>query len=186
MTALAEYVGQVLVDECERPAPDRVLRYFGGGVPQDCCTEKGVLSVAWDRGFPSETFPTDASGRARGCASRPIFVLSIYYDVCWNAPEANASGIDLLDSEWDGDAAMLADVAECVARWLIRAECGKVTDQNTTDDVVTKYAALVSAIHEGCEDSFRFREVVPVGPGGSCARLVWRVYAGPRSEAAIS
>lgn len=186
MTALAEYVQQVLVDECDRPAPDRVLRYFGHGVPQDCCTEAGVLSVAWDRGFPSESFPTDAAGRQKECSASPTYALSIFYDTCWKAPEVDVSGVGLIDSTWDADAAMLARTADCVARWLLRFSCGKVNEDTTTEDVVEKADALAATLSAGCSESFAFREVVPIGPGGSCARLIWRVYAGPRSEAALS
>lgn len=173
MTALAEYVGDELVNTCDRPAPDRVLRYFGtAGLPQDCCTEKGVLSVSWSRGAASKNFPQES--REVPCPGKPLYTLEVRYDVCWPVPNVDANGIDIIDDAWDELAAVLSDVADCVARALLRISC---RDQQTE-----KGAALIEALH--CND-FVYRDVVPQ-IGGGCARLTWTVLSGVRLESAAS
>lgn len=174
MSALVEYVGDVLVNECDRQVPERVLRYFGrAGLPQDCCTERGVLSVTWDRGWGSQEFPADAVQRTGNpCPGYPVYELVIRYDTCWNVPKKASSGVTLLDDEWDEDAAELAATADCVARALLRLPCA---EQGALGQAVLAQLADPERI--------KLREVATGGPLGGCARLVWRVYAAPSAPA---
>lgn len=172
LTTVAEYVGQVLVDDCDRPAPDRVLRYFGtDGLPSSCCTENGVLSVAWE--------PSSRGRSDEPCPPPPSYLLAIYYDVCWKLPDASAvAGIEIVDDDWDATAAMLADVADCVARGLNRLKCDN-------PPVGTKAQAVLAELRGGpgaAQSSWSYAGVTPKILG-SCARLVWRVYCDPRSAA---
>lgn len=169
MTAVAEYVGDTLVNVCDRPAPDRVLRYFGTtGLPQDVqCSPDGVLSVAWDRGWGTKNFPAEDSQRGAICPGFPTYLLAIRYDVCWKAPTITKAGVVILeDAQWDADAAMLADVADCVARALLRLGC---------PPAATPFAEAVLA--ECRLNSWAYRDVVP-SLGGGAARLTWRAFAG--------
>lgn len=173
LTAVVEYVGDELVNTCDRPAPGRVLRYFGtAGLPQDLgCDSDGVLSISFDRGYPSEAFPADSSSRPPSCTAFPVYVVAIRYDVCWTEPEIDPDGITLIDDTWDADAAMLSDVADCIARALIHLTCGTATSE--------KAQAVVDAAR-GCDKGLAYKEVVP-SVGGGAARIVWRMFLGPKS-----
>lgn len=170
-TALAEYVGDVLVNDCHRPEPDRILRYHGArGLPDDCCSKNGTLSISWERGYPSLTFPASAGTNASSCTGFRVYVLKVRYVVCWPGLDVNA--IDgqprLPDDEWDGEAAMLADVADCVAAALMRLSC----DPDVADPFVVAVLEQV-----GARSMIRFAEVTPTGPLGLCAGVLWTVYA---------
>jgi len=171
MTALAEYVGDVLVNDCGQPVPDRVLRYHGT-LPDDCCTEPGVLAVSWSEGRAATEFPTSAASMKNDpCASIPIYTITIRYRVCWPVPDVDESGVQLLDAEWDATAAMLADVADCVARGLLLLKCGAPTAP--VDPLV---AAVLDQVARGW---LRFVDVSPSVPAGGCAGVLWRLYAAP-------
>lgn len=171
LTNVVEYVGEAIVTDCGRPTPTKVLRYHGTqpGLPQDCCTDDGVLSIGWAMEYPTDNWPNPSRGDS-SCPGPLTATLAIHYDVCWSIPDADASGIeitDALDAKWDADAAMLADVAECVGRALVRLACGTATG--------TLAAAIFG--ETGCK-RFQFQNVTADGPGGGCARLTWRCWAG--------
>jgi len=170
MTTLAEYVGDVLVNDCGAPAPDRVLRYHGA-IPADCCTENGTLAVSWNDGFGSQDFPNNgANAKAAPCSAIPLYSLSIRYRVCWPVPEANANGVELIDPQWDGVAAQLADVADCVSRALLSLAC------TTPAPLDSFQRAVLANVSRGW---LRFVDVAPILPLGGCAGVLWRMSAAP-------
>lgn len=172
MTALLEYVGDVMVNECGLdPGPERVLRYHGArGMPQDCCSEDGYLVASWAREWGSANFPNQARGE-NGCSALPALQYELRYVVCWPVPPVSTSGVQPIDDRWDEKAAELADVADCVSRALIRLACSTVADDPLRDAVLEQVRC----------NQFTFVEAVPIDPGGSCAGVLWRVYAGLRS-----
>lgn len=170
LTAVAEYVGATLVDDCGRPAPTRVLRYHGGALPQDCCTADGILSVGWVSEFPTATWPAGWRGGFEPPPGPFTADLWVRYDTCWLVPAANAKGPVLTDAvfaEWDATTAMLAEVADCVGRALHRLTC-------KTPETEEQREILEST---GC-NRFAYISVVPTGPRGGCAGLEWHAYAG--------
>lgn len=176
LTALTEYVGDVLVNDCGRPAPAKVTRYFGTqGLPQDCCDARGVLSTSWDEGWASEKFPQKTVLSGSGCTGMPVYTVAIRYDVCWTPPSKVGGGLYLPMDTWDTDAAMLADTADCVARALIRLACGGAEGA---------FADAVRAAARG--NAVAYVNVVPNAHPGSCARLTWHLYCGPLEETPIS
>lgn len=178
MTAYAEFVAQVLVSECGRNPPTRVLRYFGErGLPQDCCTTDGVLSVTTWNGWATETFPNDAGGRAsESCSSRPVYPLRADLDVCWRQPKVSSSGIEILDDAWDADAAELAATLDCVARAIM------CPDKCAAEASRDKWAAYLEELVNGRDTTTAFVSARVVGPSGGCVRLSWLVYASPARE----
>jgi hypothetical protein len=174
MTALAEYVGDSIVNDCGRPPPDRVLRYHGT-LPHDCCTDNGFLAVNWQQQFLSTIFPLQATGSADNCAGRPVAEIRLRYVVCWPAPEVGTNGVVLEDERWDGAAATLAEVADGVARALLRLTCEPPLDP------------LGQAVVEQAGRGWlRFIGADPILPDGTCAGVQWRLYCGVRSAGAVS
>lgn len=167
LTALIEYVGQVLVDDCGRPTP-RVLRYHGV-MPHDCCTDDGFLVGSWERLYPSTSFPNQTATGAVPCPGIPVAVLNLRYVVCWPVPPVSENGVTLIDDAWDAQAAMLADVADCVTRGLMRALCAPPP---VTDPLAT---ALMLAVGR---DRLRLIEATPIPAQGGCAGVQWRLYSG--------
>lgn len=171
LTALTEYVGDVLVNDCGLPVPDRVLRYHGT-LPDDCCSEAGTLSASWALGVATVDFPASAaSQKADPCTQIPLYTVSMRYKTCWPVPEVNENGVELIDEQWDAKASMLADTADCVARSLIHLGCrqpGMVADPLTV--------AVQAQLARGW---LRYIDVTPSVPLGGCAGLVWRMYASP-------
>lgn len=172
MTAIAEYVGDVLVNDCRVPVPDRVLRYHGP-IPADCCTENGVLAVSWNDGYATQEFPANAANaKAAPCSAVPLYSLSIRYRTCWPVPDVDTNGVQLIDPEWDTAAALLADVADCVARALVALSCDQ--QQGVVLD------PFVRAVHEQVVRGWlRFTDVSPILPLGGCAGVLWRMTAAP-------
>lgn len=166
LTAVGEYVGDTLVNECGRPAPE-VLRYHGT-LPNDCCTDDGVLSVSWEREQAFLKFPASSAGAAEPCPGLPMVRLIVRYVVCWPVPDVLAESGTVLDYPgWDLRAATLADVADCVTRALIRLQCSP-PDGPFADAVVAAAG----------RDRFRFVESTPILPGGGCAGVRWHADAG--------
>lgn len=172
LTSVAEYVGETLVDDCGRPPPTRVLRYHGtAGLPWDCCTDDGILSVGWDQEFVSDPFPSQWRGSSDGPGVMAA-ALTVRYVVCWTAPEVNGTTgrlvlTDAVYDRFDATTAMLAEVADCVGRALLRLNCAAPTSDVQLDVLAAS----------GC-NRFAYQNVVPTGPQGSCAGLLWRAYAG--------
>lgn len=167
LTAVADYVADVLVNECGRPVPDRVFRYHGRA-PQDCCTDAGVLDVSWDRLFPSTSFPT-AAGGSEPCPGAPVTPLTVRYTVCWPVPELQPTVLNVDFAGYDALAAELADVADCVSRWLLDLSC----DPFLEDPYV---AAIFDHAPRG---RVRLVESSPILPAGGCAGVQWRLNAAP-------
>lgn len=165
--AVAEYVSDSIVNDCDRPVPDRVLRYHGP-IPHDCCTENGFLAVSWERVVPSDE-------RNTPCPGPPKTTIAMRYVVCWPIPDVGTGGVRLIDDSWDQRAAMLADVQDCVTRALIRLSCA-----NTGDALWTE------VLSETVCNAFRFTEAVPIPPGGGCAGVLWRASVGVRGGSAAS
>lgn len=169
MTRVAEFVGDQLVNTCERPAPDRVLRYHGT-LPHDCCSDRGFLVVNFEREYPSTQFPSPAANNATPCQGLPVAVLVVRYVVCWPLPDVDANGVRPIDDAWDAKAAVLADVADCITRAFMTLAC----KPDLTDPFVE---ALIEATgHE----KVRLIETVPIVPLGGCAGVQWRIYCGVR------
>lgn len=170
MTAMAEYVGDVLVNDCGRPVPDRMLRYHGT-IPDDCCSEAGTLAVSWADGRAASEFPSSSANLKNDpCLSLPIYTLTVRYRVCWPVPDVDEGGVQLLDAEWDETAAMLADTADCVARELAALSCAGAA---RNDPFV---AAILAQVSRGW---LRYVDVAPSVPTGGCAGVLWRLYAAP-------
>lgn len=155
-TALAEFVGDVLVNDCGRPVPDRVLRYHGT-LPNDCCTDNGVLAVSWNTITPQGT----------ECSAFPQAEVRLRYVVCWPVAEVDERGVTVDDATWDQRAAMLADVADCVTRGLLGLSC-------SDDD------PLAQAVAAATVGRIRFLAAEPITPQGGCAGVQWRLTAGVR------
>lgn len=167
-TAVLELVGDRLVNQCGRPIPDRVLRYHGTvGLPEDCCTANGVLSITWERAWPTNAFPGSSAQKGTPCPGYPVLLLVIRYVVCWPAAEVTQQSIVLDDTTWDAEAAMLADTEDCIARTLMRLSC----DTNSAD--AFEQAVLAATAKNG----FAYSESLPTGPKGGCAGIIWKAYA---------
>jgi hypothetical protein len=178
LTALAEYVGDAIVNDCGRPVPDRVIRYHGT-LPNDCCTDNGFLAVNWQTGFASVTFPAAATGTADPCRGLPVVEVRLRYVVCWDAPEVTQQGVTVnaeQDARWDADAAMLAEVADGVTRALLRLTCEISLDP--------LFVAVMDEV--GPKHWLRFVAADPIVPLGGCAGVQWRLYCGVRSAGAVS
>jgi hypothetical protein len=172
LSSLAEYLGDVLVNECGQPVPDRVLRYHGN-LPADQCCDNGTLSVSWAEGHATDTFPVTAVNRLNDpCAAAPVFTLVARYMICWPVPEVDTGGVNVTpvqDQDYDAVAQRLEQVAEGVARALIRLECPAATQDSVA-------VGLVAGSVRGW---LRFIDVTPILPSGGCAGVQWRVYASP-------
>lgn len=183
LTAYAEYIADVLVNECGRPVPDRLLRYHTRA-PDDLCSDAGSLAVWWDAGVPTNNFPQSAAGAAGPpCGVMPMYTLTARYVVCWPAPEDTGDPeqpVELLDTEWDATAAMLAGVADCVTRFLIRLGC--TTSRNEPWSTPAGRALVAQCARQ----SFRFTSASPTIPGGTCAGVEWTCYAAPKAPAPVS
>lgn len=178
MTALAEYVGDSIVNDCGRPPPDRVLRYHGV-LPHDCCTDNGFLAVNWFTEYASTTFPVAATGSGDPCTGLPVAEMRLRYVVCWSEPEVTQQGVtinDEQDATWDVTAGMLAEVADGVSRALLRLTC----------DVSVDDLALAVVREVGAPSRLRFVACDPITPLGGCAGVQWRLYCGVRSAGAVS
>lgn len=173
-TAVNEYIGQILVDECARPEPDRVLRYHGEP-PNLCCSQDGMLATWWENLYTSASFPNNTT-TATPCQGPVTTVIATKYVVCW--PKLNVSsqgGITLPDAEHDATAAMLADVGECVMRALLALTC----DPERSDPFVAAVLAQTGKL-------LRFADCVPLAPRGLCAGVKWRLYAAVAVPLALS
>lgn len=183
LTAYAEFIGDTLVNDCGRPVPDRVLRYHTRA-PDDLCSEAGSLAVWWDTGTPTVDFPVSAAGRTGpSCARMPMVTLHARYVVCWPAPEDTGDGsqpVLLLDTEWDATAGMLAGVADCVSRYLMRLGCGASRAEQPATPAGRALMAQVA------RESFRFVGASPTIPGGTCAGVEWDCYAAPTAPDPVS
>lgn len=167
LTALLNYAGDVLVNDCGRPAP-RVLRYHGI-MPHDCCADPGFLVGSWEREYASSTFPNAGATNPAPCPGTPVTILILRYVVCWPVPKVSQSGVTLMDDGWDERAAVLADVADCMSRAFMRLQCGPPA----ADD---EYAvALMAATGR---ERLRLIEATPIAALGGCAGVQWRLYAG--------
>jgi hypothetical protein len=159
LTGVAEYIGDVLVNDCGMPAPGRVLRYHGHAVPDEVqCDETGILSVWWEPFLE----PRVATG-STPCLGYPVVTIAARWVRCWQPPEVDQDGVTLVDPTWDADAAELADAAECVARGLMALDCAPDRD----DPFV---AALLEVGRR-----YRFTGASPAGVGGGVAGVVWRL-----------
>jgi hypothetical protein len=168
MTGIVEYVGDVIVNDCGRPVPDRMLRYHGT-IPSDCCPANGLLAVNWGDGRASESFGSSSGTQQNDpCAARPVYQIQLRYKTCWPVPDADQSGVVLIDPEWDETAAMLADVADCVTRALIALTCGAVSD------------AFTRAVRDQTAGRWlRYAATTPILPLGGCAGVLWTLTAAP-------
>lgn len=174
LTAVVEYVGDSIVNDCGRPIPTKVMRYHGT-MPDACCTDDGVLSISWSSGFPSATFPSRSTDP---CNGPPVYTIEVRYVTCWAGIDPTATGSVILpDDQWDADAAILADVADCVARALTRLSCG-------SPDLGDPFVAAI--YEQAARGKVQWSETTIVRPGGLCAGITWKLYAALRrpSEAA--
>ncbi len=163
LTAVAEFVGDRLVNACGQPAPGRVVRYFGHAIPDDYgCDDAGLLSVWWSG-------PLTQSG-ATPCSGPPHVEVVARWTKCWKLPEPNGTGQTLYYAEWDADAAVLVDVAECVAREFIALFCAKRPP--TVEDDPFGYAVVS---YQMGSNSGKFTSANPVGPLGGIAGVEWRI-----------
>lgn len=182
MTALIEYVGDVIVNDCGRPIPDRLLSYQGV-IPDDCCSESGLLAASWADGRPVVKFPAQlASSEPDVCAAAPVYTISIRYRVCWPVPELNDDGIEVnpvQDAKYNEVASMLADVADCVARELISLSC--VAGGSTPDPFAQAVLDNVSP-----RKWLRYVDAQAERALGGCTGVTWRVYAAPSPGPGVS
>lgn len=171
LTAWAEFLGDRLVNVCGQDAPDRVLRYHGGPPPDDAGCDN-VLSVWWD---PPLTLT--GTSREQPCGGPLTATIGARWTRCWKIPEASKSGLIRDDVRWDADAAILADVAECVASEIVGLQCAPKT--GNADPFVQAVLDRIA--------SLSFAGANPYGPGGGSAGVLWRatvkIRATSRSEA---
>ncbi len=160
LTAYAEFVGDRLVNTCGLDEPGRVLRYHGHAPPEDVDCTGSYLAVWWEG---PALVPRD--GRQPCPGPLPV-TLAAKYVQCWRIADVTQDGITLFDDGWDGDAATLADAAECVAAALVGLTCA----DSVPDDADEFLAALLGAVHQP-----RFLGVTPSGANGGAAGLVWRL-----------
>jgi hypothetical protein len=160
LTAYAELVGDLLVNECGQQVPARVLRYYGHAVPDDanCDGETGWLSVWWDG-------PMTAPGAAP-CPGPLRVTLAARYMRCWKLPKVTQRSITLEDTHWDVLAAEMADVAECVARGLLRLSCPPLPAGPEGE----KMRALVAHF---ARPFTGFVQAVPAEPSGGVFGVRW-------------
>jgi hypothetical protein len=167
LTAVNEYVADALVNDCGVAAPTRQLSYHGR-IPFDQCCPDGFLSTSWSDG--------NANGQ-QPCAGMPTYNIEVRYVVCWSVPEGDAGGIVLTpeqDATWNNDALMLADVADCVGRSLVRLTCDRQSTDPLDMGVLTQAGQL------------SYLGVSPIVPLGGCAGVLWRLSAPVRSGPVIS
>jgi len=172
-SAIIEFIGDVLVNDCARPEPTKVMRYHGT-MPDACCTDDGVLSISWEQGFPSKIFPQRSTDK---CVGAPVYTFNIRYVTCWaGLTDVSPEAVVMPDDQWDADAAMLADVADCVARQLLKLACDPISPDPFTAAILEQVMA----------NQFQWIDTTPVRPGGLCAGVTWRVYASLKSGAVAS
>lgn len=172
LTALVEYTADVIVNDCGRPVPTKVMRYHGT-MPDACCTDDGVLSISWSNGYPSKDFPSRATDP---CTGPPVYSIEVRYVTCWAGIDPSPEGVILPDDRWDTDAAILADLADCVNRGYLRLSCGN-------PDMDDPFIAAVFA--QTLRNHVRWYDTTIVRPSGLCAGITWKLYAAiARGEAA--
>lgn len=165
LTAYAEIIGDAIVNDYDWPESgvheiDRVLRYHGHAPPEDMeCGE--VLAVWWEP--PSLTVETT------NCAGPLTVTLAAKYLTCWKIAKVKAgpggSQIQQWDDSWDATAGTLADVAETVARRLVRLQCHERGDP--IDEFGEAMLALIVRP--------RFVGATPTGAAGGAAGVIWRM-----------
>lgn len=169
LTRYAELVAELLINECDQPVPDRVLRYYGHGIPDDQgCGDNGILSVWWDG-------PGTTAGGQNPCPGAFTATLAARWMRCWKPVEYTNSKTILFDDVWDADSGQLSDAAECVARGLMRLTCIPIRESEF-DGKLKALADLVAKPTAG------FVDARPIGPGGLVAGVEWRVSLGLRAE----
>lgn len=157
LTAYAEYIADVITNECGRPVPARLLRYHGHAVPEDLGCDTGVLSVWWNQLRPQ--------GSA-DCATPLETTLYARYVTCWKILDITREGKTILDdAKQDGDAAVLADVADCVSRALIRLDCAPAADDSETMRSLRAFALSGGKLP--------FLSGRPIGADGGIAGVEW-------------
>lgn len=168
------FVADVLVNDCGRPEPDRMLTYHGV-LPHDCCTEDGLLVASWSSLVLTTAFPS-SGGPAAPCAGTLAATIAVRYVVCWKVPEVSESGVVLEDTYWNATAMMLADVADCVTRAFARLQCAPPEPESPG-------ALLIAATGR---DRLRFVEASPIAVSGGCAGVQFRLNAGSHAPVVIS
>lgn len=168
LNAVVEYAGDVLVNDCGRPEPDRMLRYHGN-LPHDCCSDAGFLAIHWTDGRLNDP--------KNPCAGRPAVTLILRYVICWPEPDL-VEGLpvitDAYDTQVNTKAGMLADVEDCMARALVRLGCERPAPN---DPNVDAYVAAVWRNVAGT--SLAFSSASPILPSGKCAGVEWRLSVAP-------
>lgn len=167
MTALVEYAADVIQNDCDRPAPDRVLRYHND-LPHFCCTDNGVVSISWANLYGSQSFPANNQGDP--CGAMLVTTIALKYLWCYPVVDRRSWATDENFALFDERAAVLADVAECVTRGLLTLSC----DPDLGDPYV---AAVVAAAGQ---KRVRLIEAAPLAVLGGCTGVRWRLYAGVR------
>jgi hypothetical protein len=170
LTAVNEYVGDVIVNDCGRPTPSRQLSYHGR-LPHDCCTADGFLVTSWESGRPG-------NGDSP-CGGPPVYTLTLRYVVCWSVPDADEGGVDISDAQdatWNNDALMLADVADCVGRSLTDLTCSSAP----VDPMIAAILRLAP------QRSLHYVGASPIVPLGGCAGVQWQLTAAVANGPVIS
>jgi len=162
-TAIVEYVADQLNANRDREL-DRVLRYHGAqGLPEDCVSENGTLSINVVNEYLTDAFPVQAGARSGVGASRPAIEVHVRFFMCWPQTKIDGKLVEVDDDEWDARSADLQEVADIGTRALLRV-------MEPKGDV----AAILA--ETGCR-KFRFVDCRPTGPRGFAAGWVWRCYA---------
>ena len=156
LTAFAEIVADSIVNDAGQPVPTRVVRYYGHALPDDYgCEGDGVLSVWWPG-------PITAERPDQDCPGAPTLTLSARYTRCWQLPQVQQKSTTMFYDEWDAEAGVLSDVAEQVARRLMRLNC---------DQPPSGFDAALLALLR----TPRFLDATPAGPLGGVAGVEWRI-----------
>lgn len=165
MTALAEFVADRIINRCGMPLPQgfRILRYHGGPPPEDLDCGGGYLAVWWEG--PAFA-PTDQAGPRAQCPGPLTVVLGVKYVQCWQPADVDEDGITLHDTTWDADAAVLADLAQCITNHLLVFSCDDM-DGLFSDEAYQEVARTLLRL--------RFLGVTPAAPQGAAASITWRV-----------
>ena len=148
------------------------MRRYHNTLPDDCCTDDGILSVSWSEAHVTSRFPTGGND----CAGAPVATIRLRYVVCWPIPDTSGDGIVIDYDATDATTARLADVADCVLRALDRLTCNP-------DPADPLSAAVLRQIPARW---FQTLDVTPLPNLGGCTGVSWRLYAGVRTAAVMS
>lgn len=157
------------ISEIDDGRPGRSILYHGQ-LPDDCCDDAGTLGVSWATLDLSVDGKTRASLAPKGelAGSVQLVDMAARYACCWYVPEASDLGTTETFARYNGDAALLALIAEHVDLALLALSCGRAS----LGDGVT------------C-DGARWTSTRP-DISGDCAGITWHLVASLSGDTNVS